>query len=116
MRAVPRDDCRFPLSILRLRRARVDAYVFSLFYWPVPAADARGCGGEEGRGINPGWWGWNKSRRCSSTFFSSRMRFANLSKGPERGVENDARLSFLEAAAVHLKWLPRRKCFDGQAS
>lgn len=32
----------FTLSTLRLRRARVDAYVFSVFYWPVTAADVRG--------------------------------------------------------------------------
>lgn len=30
------------LSLLRLRRVLVDAYVFSRFYWPAAAADARG--------------------------------------------------------------------------
>lgn len=34
--------CCFKLSFLRLRRALVDAYVFSVFYWPVTAADVRG--------------------------------------------------------------------------
>lgn len=40
------------LSFLRLRRELVDAYVFSVFYWPVTAADVRGGGekGAEGRG------------------------------------------------------------------
>lgn len=39
----------FTLTILRLRRALVVAYVFSVFYWPVAAADVRG-GGEKSRG------------------------------------------------------------------
>lgn len=33
--------CCSTLSLLRLRRALVDAYVFSRFYWPAAAADAR---------------------------------------------------------------------------
>lgn len=41
--------CCSTLSLLRLRRALVDAYVFSRFYWPAAAADARGGGAERGR-------------------------------------------------------------------
>jgi len=40
----------FTPSILRLRRALVDAYVFSVFYWSVGAADVRGGGEKEAKG------------------------------------------------------------------
>lgn len=40
----------FTLSFLRLRRALVDAYVFSVLYWPVTAADVRGGGEKEAKG------------------------------------------------------------------
>lgn len=119
--------CCFKLSFLRLRRALVDAYVFSVFYWPVTAADVRGGAekGAEGRGRGVLLYRWGGGGRLFFLFFSVTAgdglslpaRRQTQARGAGHGPENRVRaewrirldlslISSERSAVVHLRWLP----------
>jgi len=65
------DEVDFASHFLRLRVALVDAYVFSVFYWPVTAADVRGGGEKRAEGRGRGSVVWRTAEGMESRFFLS---------------------------------------------